>query len=390
MTKYSKSKIFNYISKKEAIKELNMSEDDFEKACIYLSIFPVIGKSKQSIGSITNDFCYKLSDIRKIGNSIIYHNIKINKKIDIKKRQLQQNNLIDRANSIKYAKIKLIPFIKSKYKSFGESLCDLGNSLKFIYLAKLLKISNFDVQNEFENFVIEKKILNYGFMSINGIYYQLNIEDKMILWMIPYKINDLNNFYKNNLFKHEDLKFFNEIINNINLLYNNNNLQLLDNSNSVNGCDINFNYLKHAVPLLEMHIKLVMHKLKTMKIKNITIDIFKDKTFFIKTMSIKEQLEFTIKCLGGKINENGYIIICDDINSVCLLEPTKLYVQSQFIFDCLNKKEFLDPQLYLTGKILPKHISPFKSIFDTIDTQAITTLSKNKQYKLFSKIKKLK
>ena len=46
-------------------------------------------------------------------------------------------------------------------------------------------------------------------MSVNGIYYQLNIEDKMVLWMIPYKINDLNNLYKNNLFKYEDIKFFN-------------------------------------------------------------------------------------------------------------------------------------------------------------------------------------
>lgn len=389
MTKYSKSRIFNYISKKEAIKELDISEDDFEKACVYLSIFPVIGKAKQSIGSIANDFCYKLSDIRKIGSSTVYHNIKINKKIDIKKQQFQENNLIDKANNIKYARIRLIPFIKNKYKSFGESLCDLGNSLKFIYLAKLLKISNFDIQNEFENFIIEKRILNYGFMSVNGIYYQLNVEDKMVLWMIPYKINDLNNFYKNNLFKYEDIKFFNEMINSVNLLYNDN-LQLLNNNTSTNTWDINFNYLKHAIPLLEMHIKLVIHKLKMMEIKNITVDIFKDKTFSIKTVSIKEQLEFTIKCLGGQINENGNIIVCDDISLVCLLEPTKLYVQSQFIFDCLNKKEFLDPQLYLTGKILPKHISPFKSVFDIIDTQTITTLSKNKQYKLLSKVKKLK
>ena len=183
MTKYSKSRIFNYISKKEAIKELDISEDDFEKACVYLSIFPVIGKAKQSIGSIANDFCYKLSDIRKIGSSTIYHNIKINKKIDIKKQQFQENNLIDKANNIKYARIRLIPFIKNKYKSFGESLCDLGNSLKFIYLAKLLKISNFDIQNEFENFIIEKRILNYGFMSVNGIYYQLNIEDKILCFL---------------------------------------------------------------------------------------------------------------------------------------------------------------------------------------------------------------
>ena len=160
-------------------------------------------------------------------------------------------------------------------------------------------------------------------------------------------------------------------------------LQLLNNNTSTNTWDINFNYLKHAIPLLEMHIKLVIHKLKMMEIKNITVDIFKDKTFSIKTVSIKEQLEFTIKCLGGQINENGNSL-------VCLLEPTKLYVQSQFIFDCLNKKEFLDPQLYLTGKILPKHISPFKSVFDIIDIQTITTLSKNKQYKLLSKVKKLK
>ena len=179
------------------------------------------------------------------------------------------------------------------------------------------------------------------------------------------------------------------MINSVNLLYNDN-LQLLNNNTSTNTWDINFNYLKHAIPLLEMHIKLVIHKLKMMEIKNITVDIFKDKTFSIKTVSIKEQLEFTIKCLGGQINENGNIIVCDDISLVCLLEPTKLYVQSQFIFDCLNKKEFLDPQLYLTGKILPKHISPFKSVFDIIDIQTITTLSKNKQYKLLSKVKKLK
>ncbi len=373
-----------------AISKLNIDTSLFHKLCVLCSIFPVISENKKTIGNEEGWF-YTIEDIKRIYYSEAYEIVKGNKKREDKREMFLKKGITFK--KVTNLQVNYVTLIKNKYSCFGESLCDLGNSVRGLYFAKLFNLGEeTGTLKYFEKFVTEKKILKNGFMSQRGIYFSFEVEGKIIMWMVPYIGKNLCDLIEAKKYSEEDklndttdsdeqVLDFEHLIDDSSEC-NSENLFLDD----INKIDSNF--LNNSIPLLEMHVKLVLLKLEKMKLKEKEKLIFENIKFYVETKSIKTQLEFAIEACGGRIVtlEQAEYIICEQVD---LLKEEVTYVQPQFIFDCLNQNKFLSTDLYSISKALPEHLSPFPNVFDKISSKTLNSLSNTKKNRIIDKIKNL-
>ena len=108
---------------------------------------------------------------------------------------------------------------------------------------------------------------------------------------------------------------------------------------------------------------------KQIELKQFT-NLFSNFVFFISREVPRENVEFLILCFGGKIGWEGenspYSYTDSAITHVIMDRPTiaqkidnRDYVQPQWLFDCVNNGIILPCDLYVPGKPLPPHLSPF-------------------------------
>lgn len=381
--------IIKFASRKAAINKLNLTEKQFDKLTVLFGIYPVIADSKNCYDK-ADGWYYKIEDIKRIFFSETYETLNKNIKKDSKRAKLEKCMLLERAAKILNDEYNFVDLVKQKYESFGKSVDDLGNSMRNLYLIDLLKIDDVKTELEmFEKFVIDRKLLNKAFMSIKGVYFGFNIENIIVSWMVPYPGTDLNEIVEEKLDQPiEKAKYDFDFLDFGSLSE--------EESEEVEKCDLNdpnkldISLLKYASPLLKIHLKLCIHKLNLIyNDKNIeNTGIFSEMVFNIGIKSIFNQLKFAILACGGKISdqaESKYIIT----EMVELIDPEKIYIQPQFIFDCINQAKVLPFDLYLVGKELPPHISPFPNVIDTIDSRALKLLSNKKKYSILDRVERL-
>ncbi|KAL6122221.1 hypothetical protein NUSPORA_00780 [Nucleospora cyclopteri] len=371
-----------FMSKKMAISKLNVTEKQFDKLCVLCSIYPVIADKRNCIDK-EDDFYFTIDDIKFIYHSEAFANVKINSKRDSKRDFYRRNGLLKRAETIKNVELRFIPLIKRKYSSFGDSLSHMGNSLRQLYFIDLFKISNVkEILEEFEEFIKSNCLLQKAFLAKKGIYYQFTIQNCFIVWMVPYPGDNLENLIEEKKEIIRELKIRNEDLFDIELSQESE--EIVEEENSKIDCSI----IKYAAPILQMHIKLLIHKLKTVDGLNKNLQIFKNYKFSIQIKSIFKEIKFLIECNGGEVieNDNSEYVIAESVENV---DETKTYIQAQYVFDSLNEGKVLNMNIYKVGKILPPHKSPFPSIFDKIDKEILNTLSNRKKYMLLDKIEHL-
>lgn len=398
MTKFWFSKI-KYISKKRAAKELDLTINEFNIMCIYSSIYPVIVQNKKQQLDRADDFYYTIDDIKEVAVSACYKTFKASKKREIKRETFIKEGMVERAKKLKGIQMKLIPIIQRKYNSFGESMCDLGNTLTFLNVAKTHKIQgDYSVLDEFKKFVDENFLLKYAFLSRRGIFSQIDIEDKIVVWKEPYKITDDVDLdlSKKKIEKTEDTQLMYDYANGfVDFEKDATDLgqgNFLENDEKEVVEDKGYYYLFHAIPVLCMHVKLLLHKMKTMDLKSKRKKYFDKMVFEIRNNTVEDKMEQIIMKLGGTVQTEAFenieklVVICEDVE---IVEEGKVYVQPQYVFDCLNSDKKLDVENYLVGKKLPPHASPFKNVFDEVKPEVLDTLSNTKKNRLFAKIKKL-
>ncbi|OQS55073.1 pes1 [Ecytonucleospora hepatopenaei] len=386
MTKFWFSKNV-FITKKKAALELKVNVNEFNKLCVYCSILPIIPKKEKQKMDSGDDFYYRIEDIKLIAKSSFYKVFMSNKIKEEKQEKYVSEGMLEKAKKIRLNPEELIPLVKNRFKSFGESLCNVGESLSFMHLAKLFKMEfDFTILDEFYDFVFNNNLIKYVFLGKKGIFYQVNIEDKMVLWKKPYNLSDntkaklktLSNTKQNtvnNKEKLEDTKYFNC------------STFTLKNQAELKGFDKNKSYLEYGIPVLNMHVKLVLYKLKSMDFKKEKSIIFDNLTFKIESKSLEHDLSNLIVFLGGKIDsKTSTIVLCEDVID---FDSSKMYIHPQFVFDCLNKNELLNIDDYKIGKKIPQHVSPFSNIFCNISDDIVQTLSNTKKMRLLSKIKRM-
>lgn len=379
--------IKKFVSRKIALEKLKLTNGKFNRLCVISNVYPIIADKKHCYDK-EEGWYYYIDDIKKIFYSNAYETLNKNYQNEERRIEFSKNQQFSRASNIKDDEINYVDLVKQKYPSLGMSLEGLGNTVKNLYLAKLLLMDNIDedLQN-FENFVIRKGILNRAFLSKKGAYLSFNCNKIIVCWFVPYlgtKLDEIIEEKSDDIIVKPTVDF--EFLDFGSISEESNDEEDKKEADDPNKFDISL--LKYALPLLKIHLKLILFKLEKL-IPDCTVNgIFSRGKYCVMTQSIKYLIEFVIKAGGGEIvnQDEAEIIITETIET---LRDNVKYLQPQYIFDSINESKLVDLNSYLIGKQCPIHKSPFPDVMDIIDPRAVKTLSNKKKYSILDRIEQL-
>ncbi|KAL6202586.1 hypothetical protein ACLB2K_026294 [Fragaria x ananassa] len=412
-----------FVTRSQAVKQLQVNLPLFRKLCILKGIFPREPKKKVKGNHHTY---YHLKDV-----SFIQHDPLVQQMRDIraygkkvKKAEAKKNK--DRAVILKQRRptYKLDHVILQRYPTFIDALRDLDDCLTMVHLFACLpaiedRIEVKCIQNcrrmshEWQAFISRTHKLRKVFVSVKGIYYQAEVKGQLITWLTPHPLqqvltedidfNIMLNFLE---FYKALLAFVNcHLYRSINVKYPpildpqleafaaelyalsryfdasswsselDPQVSSLPGTGKVAESELRLAQLQHQLPSNEPGalMGLVEHIPGEDEEDNDTMvckGLFKDMKFFLNREVNRESLLFVIPAFGGIVSWKGDgAPFEEDDNSITHqivdrplqheLCEGRKYVQPQWVYDCVNAKKILPTRDYLAGRELPPHLSPF-------------------------------
>ncbi|TBU14034.1 ribosomal biogenesis protein [Ordospora colligata] len=384
-----------FISKSLVMKNLKLQDREFDRLVTLCGVHPYIPKNRQKVDE-ENGFYYKVYDANKLIHSHVYKTMMKNKSIESIKKRYEGTGFEYKIANLRYKEYNYVDLIKDKYKTFAESVDGLNVTMSNLYLARMLGLykDSDNVIKNFEDFVIAKRLLECSFMSKSGIYNQISIGKIRVTWFVPYPGASLQEIIEEKKdiprgFRWKELTFL-DFVSSSDDESSSSESEMEEIVNDDSKIDISL--LSYSLPLLDMHFKLVLYKLGKLHepcsvdhSKIVATDkagIFSGILFWIDIVAVGECLRLIVPCLGGKVvgrDEKADVCVCESADEV---NEGVIYVQPQYVFDCLNRKEKLDHIEYCVGKVLPKHVSPFRSIEDIVSKEVMMTMSKKQRYNM--------
>lgn len=421
--------VTQYMNRNKAVRKLQISLADFRRLCILKGIYPRQPPNYRKVnkGSTEKRTFYLTSDIRKLQHEPILFRLREFKvflrkfKKAVAKKQYSLAKNLDEKKPL----YSIDHLIKERYPTFIDALRDLDDSLCLIFLFANMPVTN-RVQAdmiekcqrlclEFQHYIILSNSLRKVFLSIKGIYYQVNIRGQDITWVVPYKFSQkvpddvdfriMKTFleFSVKLIGFVNFKLFTEL----NVIYPPTlDLEKDQNAAGLSSLLISSGSKKSSQQTLESNVKSIqlptelqekidkydnqtdaemeeiipLDEQETFPIQN-QLDsdlnkvkvLFKDLQIFLSREVPKESLEFVIKSFGGQVgwdetvgafspfSEKDTTITHQVVDRPTLSHviPNRIYVQPQWVYDCINSRKLLDTSLYAPGAPLPAHLSPF-------------------------------
>ncbi|CAJ0597661.1 unnamed protein product [Cylicocyclus nassatus] len=400
----------NYISRREALKKLQLSLKDFRRLCILKGIYPhePAHKKKVNKGSTENRVWYYRKDINFLAHEPI-----INKFREHKVFLRRLNHYKAKKNESKVEKLyankpeySLDRVVKERYPTFGSAIRDLDDALCLCFAfatlphTRILKEGLIDscrrLTAEFMHYVIEAHALRNTFISIKGIYYQAEICGEKVTWIVPHErglphVTDVDftvmvtfaEFYV------AMLGFVNFRLYQMIGLYYPPQIQTGQNAvaaDTTNEEDVMEKVYSLARPLAkkadadndkdeEENFEMfgdddnaLAEKVKEAKsIKT----LLKGLVFFLNRETPKEALTLIIRNCGGIVGWSGGPTSLEESSPkithhvvdrpMTKFDVSRRYIQPQWVFDSLNARRKLPCEKYMPGAQLPPHFSPFTS-----------------------------
>ena len=366
-----------YIGRTKAVRKLQISLSQFRRLCILKGIYPVEPKNKRKLsnGATNLRTFYHRKDIQFLLHEPLLqvfrqervHIRKLNKAIGKREfavaKALQDNKPIYTLDHI----------LKERYPSFGDALADMDDALSLVSLFATLPVGDHlsadkvsEAQrlcNEFNHFVIQSHSLQKVFLSIKGIYYQAEINNQPITWLVPYQ-------FCQEVPTDVDFKVMRTFLDIYSTLVGFVNFKLYS--------DFGLSYppsLDESQPpakkLKSDQMKSLERKLEEIQSNasdNEQEDVQEDGTsesllfsscvFWLSRETPRDSLEFVIKAFGGQMaTDDADARITHHISDRPL--PNNGYIQPQWVYDCINSQKLLKTEGYLQGDELPPHLSPF-------------------------------
>ncbi|KAF8912824.1 Pescadillo N-terminus-domain-containing protein [Gymnopilus junonius] len=190
----------NYITRSSAVKKLQCSLADFRRLCILKGIFPREPRSRKKAnkGSSAPTSFYYSKDIAYIDHEPILKKLREHKAFAKKLSRALGRGEWSSAKSLEENKpiYHLDHIIKERYPTFIDAVRDIDDALCMVFLfASLPSTSRLPfelVENcarlaaEWQLYVINSRSLRKVFLSIKGVYYQAEIMDQTVTWLVPY------------------------------------------------------------------------------------------------------------------------------------------------------------------------------------------------------------
>merc|ERR1712242_142111 len=252
---------------------------------------------------------------------------------------------------------------------------------------------------EFMHFVIEAKALRKVFCSIKGFYFQADIKGQTVTWIIPHNFGfqtpgqvDMKLMSVFVDFYSTMLGFVNyRLYNGINLTYPPKLTSLPEKEHIDDGMkseeDLRvfaLNQSLHRTVIAEDNVELdnipmnendagMEAAKKEAEAVEAQAKLFNGLKFFLGREVPREPLVFMIRSVGGEASWEKSVApgatfletderITHHISDRPTITNKKLgrfYVQPQWIFDSINRREKLNEKNYTVGETLPPHLSPF-------------------------------
>jgi len=422
LKKYESGEGSQYISRRQALRKLQLSLNDFRRLCILKGIYPREPKHRRRAqrGSSDIKILYHTKDIKFLLHEPIVWTLRDYK---IFNRRTNRDRAIRDFRNLKrrldaFPDLKLDHIVKERYPTFIDAIKDLDDCLTLLFLFSTFPSLKFVPREqsalcrrltiEFLHAIIASKSLRKVFISIKGYYFQADIKGQKVTWIVPHYYPFQPQSKSDVDFKVMSIfvEFYTIMLGFVNFrLYNSLNLtyppqfpkqigqddgaELMNEQTFVSEriAALNIDLLKIDPTVQdeeeeELDIDLLASDADSEKIKKLKQEavevkklktLFKGLKFFINREVPREPLVLIIRSFGGKVSWDKGLFAgatfdeTDETITHQIVDRPQVsnqymsrdYVQPQFVFDCVNQMTLLPVNKYFIGAVLPPHLSPF-------------------------------
>ncbi|XP_057538770.1 pescadillo homolog [Amaranthus tricolor] len=406
-----------YVTRSQAVKQLQVTLPLFRKLCIWKGIYPRDPKKKIKGNHQTY---YHTKDV-----AFILHDPLLNKHREIrahekKIRKARAKKNMQRAFRLEQNKptYNLDRQIIERYPRFIDALGDLDDALTMVHLfAALPTLQNeqIDVKRihnsrrlsyEWQAYIARTHKLRKTFVSVKGIYYQAEVQGQKIVWVVPHSLQQVVTADVDFKVMLTFVEFYETLLAFVNFkLYHSIGVKyppILDPRLESLAADLYAlsRYIatkpeqqdkqlqghpdESELKLAQLHHQLasnepgaLMHLVEEAEIEDDGDEetkecksLFENMTFFLTREVPREPLLFVISAFGGKVSWEGdgapFGESDPSISHQIVDRPTqnhmflsREYIQPQWVFDSVNARIILPTEDYVVGRIPPPHLSPF-------------------------------
>ncbi|KAG2129929.1 Pescadillo N-terminus-domain-containing protein [Suillus clintonianus] len=190
-----------YVTRSSAVKKLQCSLADFRRLCILKGIFPREPRHKKRAnkGSTAPTSFYYAKDIAYLAHEPVLNKLREHKAFAKKISRALGRGEWSTAKNLEENKpiYRLDHIIKERYPSFIDAVRDVDDALCMIFLFASLpsnsRVSPALIENcarltaEWQLYVMHTRSLRNVFLSIKGVYYQAEVMDQNVTWLVPYQ-----------------------------------------------------------------------------------------------------------------------------------------------------------------------------------------------------------
>ncbi|XP_034209814.1 pescadillo homolog isoform X2 [Prunus dulcis] len=384
-----------YITRSQAVKQLQVSLPLFRKLCILKGVFPREPKKKVKGNHHTY---YHLKDVSFIQHEPLLERLREIRAYERKVKKADAKKNRDRANLLRQRRptYRLDKIILQRYPNFIDALRDLDDCLTMVHLFAALpaieerievkRIHNCRrLSHEWQAYISRTHKLRKVFVSVKGIYYQallafvnchlyrsINVKYPPIL--DPRLEALAADLYA--LSRYFDANSRSAVLDpQASSLSGSGNVESQQIGDSVSESELRLAQLQHQLPSNEPGA--LMHLVKDVAGEEEEDDdtreckkLFKDMKFFLNREVYRESLLFVVPAFGGTVSwegdgapfeENDESITHQIVDRPMHGRQTlaREYVQPQWVYDCINARIILPTGGYLAGRDPPPHLSPF-------------------------------
>lgn len=421
LKKYQSGEAAQYITRRAALRKLQLSLNDFRRLCIIKGVYPREPKHRRRAqkGSSDIKILYHAKDIRFLLHEPIVWTLR-DYKIFAKKtgrdRAIKDFRNLKRRLAL-YPELRIDHIVKERYPTFIDAIKDLDDCLTLLFLFSTFpslrlipREQSFLCRRltiEFLHYIISSKSIRKVFISIKGFYFQADIKGQKVTWIMPhhypfkphskaevdFKVMSIFvefytimlGFVNYRLYHSAGYtyppKFRSEINNDLEDNFKDELSYVSDRIAALNSDLISTENIPEEeiddmdLDLLEqgqssnriMKLKKEASELKKLR------SLFKGLKFYVNREVPREPLVILIRSFGGKVSwdstvfvgatydESDETITHQIVDRPILSEKyiSRDYIQPQWVFDCVNKRTLLPTNKYFVGVVLPPHLSPF-------------------------------
>merc|ERR1712025_173939 len=411
--KYESGEASNFMTRKRALKKLQLTLKDFRRLCILKGVFPREPRNRKRAqkGNVSKvQTLYYEKDIRFLLHEPIvwkFRGFKVFLR-KLKKASEKKNwDTVERLHQNK-PKYSLDNIVKERYPTFIDAIRDLEDCLclSFLY-ATFPKTHKTPVEmtslcrrltTEFMHYVIEARALRKVFCSIKGYYFQAEIKGQTVTWIIPHNFGFAQPAQVDMRLISIFVEFYTTVLGFVNFrLYNSINLTYPPKLATVTEggeedmedrvAALNQSLFKTVVEEEEQELESIAvgdeekqkEAEKERDAREKQANLFQGLRFFLGREIPREPLVFMIRAVGGEVSWDSSVAAGATYSStdsrithqLVDREPGTLgevvlgrfYVQPQWVFDSINRREKCPEKNYALGETLPPHLSPFTQEF---------------------------